>query len=69
LLAGIRDFVEAWRQEFPDSKIVLTGGDADILITYLQAQFPSISTQIIKVPQVIFWGILVIQQNWSKQPH
>lgn len=69
LLAGIRDFVEAWRQEFPDSKIVLTGGDADILITYLQAQFPSIYTQIIKVPQVIFWGILVIQQNWSKQPH
>ncbi|EAW35043.1 pantothenate kinase [Lyngbya sp. PCC 8106] len=68
LLAGIRDFIEAWCQDFPESQIVLTGGDAHILITYLQEHFPSVYTQILEIPDVIFWGILVLRQKQSQNP-
>jgi len=57
VLAGIRDFVEDWRCEFPDSQIALTGGDIVLLQTYLQSQFPEIARQIIVDPDLIFWGI------------
>ncbi|WP_413162661.1 pantothenate kinase [Capilliphycus salinus ALCB114379] len=60
LLAGIRDFIEVWCQDFPESQIVLTGGDAQILMTYLEAKFQSIYAKITLVPEVIFWGISAI---------
>lgn len=57
ITAGIRDFIEAWRQEFPGSYITLTGGDRTLLLTYLQFQFPEIATQLIVDPHLIFWGM------------
>ena len=63
LLAGIRDFIEAWCRDFPHSQIVLTGGDAHLLMTYIKAQFPAIYTQILVVPEVIFWGISAIKRQ------
>jgi type III pantothenate kinase len=57
IIAGIRDFIEAWWQEFPDSYISLTGGDRTLLLTYLQAQFPDIAAKVIPDPNLIFWGM------------
>jgi len=57
IMAGIRDFVEAWRQEFPGSGVVLTGGDRVLLLTYLQLQFPRVATELIADPYSVFWGI------------
>lgn len=57
LIAGIRNFIEAWRQEFPGSYITLTGGDRTLLLTYLQSQFPEIATHLIVDPHLIFWGM------------
>ena len=57
IIAGIRDFIEAWWQEFPDSYITLTGGDRTLLLTYLQAQFPNIAAKVIPDPNLIFWGM------------
>lgn len=57
IIAGIRDFIEAWWQEFPDSYITLTGGDRTLLLTYLQAQFPNITAKVIPDPNLIFWGM------------
>ncbi|PSB55408.1 pantothenate kinase [Chamaesiphon polymorphus] len=34
--AGIRDFIRDWRKLFPESQIVFTGGDGELLVTYLQ---------------------------------
>lgn len=34
ILAGIRDFIEAWWRQFPGSYITLTGGDRTLLLTY-----------------------------------
>ena len=57
VLAGIRDFITDWRRQFPDSKIALTGGDSEILNSYIQDQFPEIAPQIISDHNLIFWGI------------
>lgn len=57
VLAGIRDFIEDWRGEFPDSQIVLTGGDSAALLKYLQIQYPEIANQLLADPHLIFWGM------------
>ncbi|MGK7888356.1 MAG: pantothenate kinase [Leptolyngbyaceae cyanobacterium] len=38
LIAGVKDFIGQWRQEFPLSHIVLTGGDGQILYQALSEQ-------------------------------
>lgn len=57
VLAGIRDFVEDWQSQFPDSRIAITGGDSQILLTYLKAQFPQTGCKLIADSHLIFWGI------------
>jgi type III pantothenate kinase len=57
VLAGIRDFIEDWQSQFPDSQIAITGGDSHLLLTYLQSQFPKTARQIIVEPHLIFWGM------------
>lgn len=59
LLAGIREFIQSWRQRFPQSPVVITGGDCERLCDYLQAseagaqEVPS----VIVDPQLIFKGM------------
>jgi type III pantothenate kinase len=62
VLAGIRDFIEDWQFQFPDSQIVLTGGDSGLLLTYLQAQFPQNTRQLIVDPYLIFRGINAVRE-------
>ena len=57
LLAGIKDFITAWRQLCPDGKIVLKGGDRILLLNYLQYQFPEIAAHLIVEPNLTFWGM------------
>ncbi|MBF2022454.1 MAG: pantothenate kinase [Hydrococcus sp. C42_A2020_068] len=57
ILAGIRDFIEDWLEQFPNSQIALTGGDAKILRSYLQIQFPNLAERIILDTNLIFWGM------------
>ncbi len=57
LLAGIKDFVEAWWHSFPQGKIAITGGDRTLLTKYLQSLFPEIATRLIAEPNLIFWGM------------
>ncbi|MDM9381820.1 pantothenate kinase [Chlorogloeopsis sp. ULAP01] len=57
LLAGIKDFVEAWWRSHPESKIAITGGDRTLLVNYLQSQFPEIANRLMVEPNLIFWGI------------
>jgi type III pantothenate kinase len=57
ILAGIKDFVENWLHYSPDSKVILTGGDAQLLHNYLQVQFPCLAERIIVDLNLIFWGM------------
>ncbi|NJM17229.1 MAG: pantothenate kinase [Richelia sp. RM2_1_2] len=61
LLAGIKDFIAAWLQDYPASKIVITGGDRNLLFTYLKSQFPEIAAGIIVEQNLILWGIQKIK--------
>ncbi len=63
LLAGVRDFVQDWQQQFPESKIVLTGGDAPIIEKYLQGLDPVWSGQLVIDPDLIFSGIQAIVEQ------
>ncbi len=57
ILAGIKDFIEAWLQLFPDGKIAIKGGDRTLLLNYLQALYPEIAAHLIVEPNLIFWGM------------
>ncbi|MEH1937473.1 MAG: pantothenate kinase [Nostoc sp.] len=63
LLAGIKDFIEAWWQLFPDGKIAIKGGDRTLLLNYLQALYPEIAAPLIVEQNLIFWGIREILMN------
>lgn len=56
-VAAVKDFIENWQQEFPDSQIAMTGGDRTWLLSYLQAAFPQVATTVIDAPHAIFWGM------------
>ncbi len=64
VLAGIKDFIQAWWQDFPESKIILTGGDRAILLSYLQTQFPEIGNHVITDPNIIFLGMRSVVSSY-----
>nr|WP_268807238.1 pantothenate kinase [Calothrix rhizosoleniae] len=57
IMAGIKDFVEIWWRDFPQGKVVITGGDRQILVNYLQLQFPAIAKHLIMEANLIFLGM------------
>ena len=57
LVAGIKDFVEAWWYDFPESKVVIKGGDRTLVVNYMRSQFPEIAARLIVEPNLIFWGM------------
>ncbi len=57
LLAGIKDFIEAWWCNFPESKVIFTGGDSSLLFSYLNSQFPEIAMQVIIEKNLVLWGM------------
>jgi type III pantothenate kinase len=57
LLAGIKDFIEAWWQLYPEGKVAIKGGDRTIVFNYLQALYPAIAQRLTLEPNLIFWGM------------
>ncbi|QLE49694.1 pantothenate kinase [Nostoc sp. C057] len=57
ILAGIKEFIGAWLQLFPDGKIAIKGGDRSLLLNYLQALYPEITAHLLVEPNLIFWGM------------
>ncbi|MCC5637930.1 pantothenate kinase [Nostoc sp. CHAB 5844] len=57
LIAGIKDFITAWWDLFPESKVAIKGGDRTLLMNYMQTLYPEIAARLIVEPNLIFWGI------------
>jgi len=57
IVAGIKDFAQDWLKKYPESKVILTGGDALLLSTYIKSIYPDFSPQFIVDPNLIFWGM------------
>ena len=55
--AGIYDYVSHWWRDFSDGVVILTGGDAILLQTYLKQKYPLFSENIIVDQTIMFRGI------------
>jgi type III pantothenate kinase len=60
LIAGIVDFIETWWLDYPESKIILTGGDRDLIYEHLKNRKTAIATKIIVDQNLIFKGMKII---------
>jgi type III pantothenate kinase len=56
-IAGIHSYIRDWLDKFPDSSLVLTGGDNKSIFQYLQNIYPQITPQILVDDYLIFWGL------------
>jgi type III pantothenate kinase len=65
VVSAVNDFVADWLRLFPNSKIVVTGGDRTLLLKYLTSAFPDTASAIIETPEAIFWGISQSMQIYS----
>jgi type III pantothenate kinase len=57
LLAGLTDFMQDWQARFPQSPMLLTGGDAPILERYGRQQNPAGWAKVCVDPHLAFWGL------------
>ncbi|KJH72326.1 pantothenate kinase [Aliterella atlantica] len=57
IIASLCDYIQSWLQQYPNSKVVLTGGDRTILLNYLSNYSPQLATKIIVDGNLIFWGV------------
>lgn len=57
LLATLQMFIATWQQRFTGGAIVLTGGDAALLIELLKQHQPKLASCMTVDPQIIFWGM------------
>lgn len=57
LLAGLRDFIVTWQQQFTGTTIVLTGGDAPLIAALLGQQFPELTSSVLLDSHLVMWGI------------
>ena len=55
-IAGIYSYITDWQRQHPDSQIIFTGGDGEILFQYLQQQYPNLKF-IKSDPNLIFYGM------------
>ncbi len=56
-IAGIYSFIVDWLQQFPTSKILITGGDSNTIYQYLLIQHPELNDKIIIDADLIFRGL------------
>ncbi|WP_019508767.1 pantothenate kinase [Pleurocapsa sp. PCC 7319] len=62
-IAGIHSYIIDWQRKFLNSKVIFTGGDANVLAQYLSIQFPEIMPQIIVDQNLVFWGIKSVYKS------
>lgn len=62
-IAGIHGYITDWRSQFPHSKVIFTGGDAQLLWRYLQQQFPDFAQETIVDHNLVFEGIRLVYQQ------
>jgi len=61
--AGIYSYINDWLQQFPQSKIIFTGGDGAILSRFLLQQFPDLIGKTAIEPDLVFKGVKLVYQQ------
>ncbi|XGV97230.1 MAG: pantothenate kinase [Leptolyngbya sp. BL-A-14] len=67
LLAGLRDFVTSWWQQYPGSHVLLRGGDSDRLHSHLTVYDPDLASRMTIEPNLIFWGVRSVRAEAMKR--
>lgn len=66
-IAGVHSYIVDWLKQFPDSKIIFTGGDGEILWCFLQQlsqqQATELSPQITVDSNLVFQGIRLVYEQ------
>ena len=62
-LAGIGDFISAWRAAWPDGAVVFTGGDGAAIYQALAKQNPDVAQGVNLDPDLGFWGLRVCRRH------
>jgi type III pantothenate kinase len=57
IVAGIADFIADWRSKYPNSQIIITGGDSRLIYSYLIDRYFTKNLQLIIDENIIFWGM------------
>ena len=63
LVAGMRDFIEAWQKQYPQGAMVITGGDRNLLLSYFTKQFPDKSIHPVADRDLIFRGMAALKNE------
>lgn len=63
LVAGMRDFIEAWQRQYPQGQMVITGGDRNLLLSYFTKQFQDKSIHPVADPDLIFRGMAALKNE------
>ncbi|PSF38380.1 pantothenate kinase [Aphanothece hegewaldii CCALA 016] len=61
-LAGVHYFISDWLTQFPNAKILITGGDGLIIFNYLLNLFPYLNKHIKFDAELGFWGMRSLRQ-------
>lgn len=62
-IAGIHSYIADWLRQFPQSQVVFTGGDAELLSQFLHQLHPELSDQTLVEPDLVFNGINLVRQQ------
>ena len=62
-IAGIHSYISDWLDRFPDSKIIFTGGDGELLSAYLHFQYRAIAQKTLIEPNLVFLGIELVYRS------
>jgi type III pantothenate kinase len=57
VIAGIDRYINDWLNRYPNSSIILTGGDSQLIFQYLQTLSPQIAEIILVDCNLSFWGM------------
>lgn len=66
-ISGVYNYILDWLKQFPDSPIIFTGGDGELLFSLLQQQFPDLSAQATVEPHLVFQGIKLVYAQKNPQ--
>ena len=65
-IATIYSYIIDWLKQFPHSKIIFTGGDGELLSSYLHLSNSAIAQKTIVDSNLVFSGIKLVYQNRTK---
>ena len=66
-IATVYSYIVDWRRQFPASKVIFTGGDGELLFSYLHLYDRAIASKTLVDPNLVFLGIKLVYQHQTSR--